>query len=493
MKGYARLILLFATALIIRIAFLLDSGFDGLYGQDAYAYLNWSENFRNEILSFNIPKKFFYWPVGYFLITSFVSLIIPLPMKTVALGVSIISGSLLAPAVYRLAKEISAVALGKESAEVIALYSGLIVCFSGTLIKSSVVIMSDALAVLLITCGIYYLIKYSGDYSLPELVKAFIFLALAVMTRYAYALCIVLFLTVITTAYFRSGRSFEVIKAALISLTAGLIVSIPELYYMINYGISYFQYEGDNPTWASSWSILNFFRSSFVTFDGVKDYRFINSVYYLAPIFHPLYLSVFGFTFLAGCMRLIKLRYLMLIFTAWFLPFYFFLSGVPYQSLRYAIGYLPLFIIISATGLSSARLSSFKKNVFFVTGIVVLLAAAYIHFIKFNQQKQTELEVAEYVRTNFNDRDMILSYDVTFAIEHYSAYDVTEFATCPLNDIKNITEANGTVYLILPIEKIRTQYKGFDMERKLDYLLANYKSEYKAVIYGYDVIKIDVR
>src|SRR3954469_25061427 len=55
---------LFAISLLLRLALVLPTHFDGLYGQDAYAYYDYAQDLRTSLQTDTALKPFF-WPLGY--------------------------------------------------------------------------------------------------------------------------------------------------------------------------------------------------------------------------------------------------------------------------------------------------------------------------------------------------------------------------------------------------------------------------------------------
>src|SRR5450631_1599340 len=58
------LIGLFGISLAIRAYAALSLHFDGLYGQDAYAYYSYGQQLGDALAHFHLPGHF-YWPLGY--------------------------------------------------------------------------------------------------------------------------------------------------------------------------------------------------------------------------------------------------------------------------------------------------------------------------------------------------------------------------------------------------------------------------------------------
>ena len=55
---------LFVINLLLRLALVLPTQFDGLYGQDAYAYYDYAQDLRTSFQTGTALKPFF-WPLGY--------------------------------------------------------------------------------------------------------------------------------------------------------------------------------------------------------------------------------------------------------------------------------------------------------------------------------------------------------------------------------------------------------------------------------------------
>ncbi len=56
---------LFIFAFLIRAYFLVDFSFDGLYGQDSFAYFNQAVALAENLPRGHLPPLDFFWPNGY--------------------------------------------------------------------------------------------------------------------------------------------------------------------------------------------------------------------------------------------------------------------------------------------------------------------------------------------------------------------------------------------------------------------------------------------
>src|SRR4051812_15025314 len=94
----------FALSFALRVGFTL--GFDGLYGQDSYAYYNYGQTLRQS-LSQGRTLPAFFWPLGYPAILAIGFTIFGQSALT-AQALNLFLGALLAPMVYLLARQFAA-------------------------------------------------------------------------------------------------------------------------------------------------------------------------------------------------------------------------------------------------------------------------------------------------------------------------------------------------------------------------------------------------
>ncbi len=486
------LILLFVLSFVFRLLLIIIFRFDGLYGQDSYAYLEFSKKFYEAITQFQIPPNF-YWPIGFYLLTSVFTILTAGNVDLSALLVSLNSGSLCAGFVYLLAYE-----LVKEFDETerknISIYAGLITVFSPILVKQSIVIMSDSLALMFASWALWQFVKYFNEGRLKNIISAFILFSFAVMTRYAFILLTVpVIIYLIYNLTVQKPVRTKYVKHILIAFITGAIIFIPQLYYLFSYGISYFQYEGEHGTWATGWSPLNFFKNDFTTFDGTMHYRLWNGLYNLSPIFHPMYLLIFGIPFLTGLYLLFKRKKknILILLLAWISVYYLYLSGNPFQSLRYTMSFLPAMAIISAYGLVGVKFRNSFKNLFLYAGLFLFVIYGFYHTTIFAEQKNTELEIINEISSVIPEGSTVFAFDITLAVNHYTKLRADEFFNNTEEELRNkIDTSVNDIYFILPLEVIKTQWADLPLEKKHDMIKSNYPLQTVTVANRFTILKI---
>ncbi len=485
-------ILLFVLSFVFRLLLIIIFRFDGLYGQDAYAYLEFSKRFYEATSGFQIPPHF-YWPIGYSVLASVFTIFTLGNFELASLLVSLNSGSLCAGFVYLLAYELVS-GINENEHKKISLYAGLITSFAPVLVKSSVVIMSDSLSLMFTSWAMWQFVKYFNKQKTLHIISSSALLALAVMTRYGYVFLLVPMTLYLIYKILKSGINKRgLIRDIFLAVLCGTIVFSPQLYYILHYGIPNFHSENGLGVWPTSWSILNFISKDFTTFDGTMHYKFWNGLYNLSPVFHPMYLSAFGITFLIGGYYIIKRKsYYFLIFTSsWILVYYIYFSGSPFQALRFLISFLPAMALVSAFGISELKIKNKLKNIFVYSGLSVLIIYSFYHMYNFDKQKNNELEVVNAAINYIPDSSTVFAFDITMAVNHYTKLKAVEFFNVKEDEIKNkIDSSSHDIYFILPIENIKSQWAGLPLEKKYDMIKNNYPLQTVTSANRFKILKI---
>jgi len=467
-------VFLFFIAFTVRLFYIAYFNFDGLYGQDAYAYADWSNQFYNSIINFRVPPNF-YWPIGFYLFTSVFGMLLGGNTGTAALLLSLNAGALSAGFMYLLTCEVFT---DNAEKKIMSFTAGIILCFAAIAVKSSIVIMADALGLLFLILSAYYLARYANSISRMNLVLCLIFFSFGLMTRYASAMFLLVIMTVtihtIIKSKHRKKNSLDIFIAAII----GLIVYSPQLYYLFKFGIAYLQYEGEHATWAAGWNPLNILRKDFFTFDGTMHYRLWNGAFYLSPVFHPLFLSLFGIPFLFGLYKTIKeYRFNILIMClSWIAVYYFYFSGYPYQSIRYTMSFFPALILLSVLGINAGKINRTYKIIFIAAGLIIMLGYGFYDIGKLVNRKNRELESVEWINKNIPQNSKLFTFELTGAVNHYTNRNAVDFSNYKYRELKSsLDSAGNTAYLVIPLNKIKTQWSGLPLEKIFDSLQADYR------------------
>jgi 4-amino-4-deoxy-L-arabinose transferase-like glycosyltransferase len=376
--------LLFIIALIIRLAAVLFWQFDGLYGQDAFAYYQQALDIIQNVPAGKPPPTDFFWPNGYpLLITGFMLVVGSKPLAGQLAALS--AGAALAPLVYWLARDLWESDVNIEPTDnqlttrndQVGFLAGLIVAVAGQPILSSVVIMADIPALFWATLAAWSVVRglrsalfeakaESNPHALesdPAISQQTVLaglnlaagawftaagaaLGLAIITRWIYILVVPAlgFYTLFKIVSHR--RSGWLPTPAILS---GLVVLLPQLWLSLNKPESLLH------NWLLGWQPVNFFQRRFETADGLASYRLPMAVFYAQPAGHPAYIfPILGLAALWSIWRLWQTKSwgALILLLGWAGPVYLFLAGIPFQNFRFGLSlYVPL-VVLTGFGVS---------------------------------------------------------------------------------------------------------------------------------------------
>lgn len=481
------ILLLFLASLGLRVWIVAPTGFNGLYGQDAFAYYDFAGQLRQLPQGGQLSTNFF-WPLGYpvLLVAGFA---VFGTQALVGQMLSMILGAALTPMVYILTRQLGSKRSG-------ALLAAWIMTLCGQALQSSLVLMSDipalAWAALSAICLLHYLNRSvqapaeAEDMGLKPLVHSRKLLwlvlsagllALACITRWLYLALIVPWgLAVLVTWGWKLQRWREV---AIASLAAGLVF-LPEMVYSRTAPVSPFDH-----AWVEGWSPANAFHSSFDNVDGHFAYAEINGIYYAQPFYDPYYLApLFTPFLLIGIAGLVKHRrtLALALLLGWALLPFLFLAGIPYQNIRFPLIVVPAVAALVGIGfdavVSWVYTQSFRLRytaLLALAGIVVLGSAHMLlvgHGIigTFISNQQHDREAAEWTAQNVPAGATIYTFGLTLTLQHYSSLNVYELYYETPQTLRKRWVRGQDDYLLINVWNIETQWIGRDPQSDYHWL-----------------------
>jgi hypothetical protein len=455
------LLLLFAGGILLRIILLAPTGFDGLYGQDAYAYYDFAGELRAAISQGRAPGDFF-WPLGYPALLAATQTVFG-TQPTTAQTITIIMGTLLAPLVYVLARQMGSGISG-------GLVAAVVMGICGQAIQSSLVIMADIPALFWATLSAVLLWLYQANPLRPRstavtAVAAFT-LALACISRWLYLALLIPWAIVLLLAW--NGRIRW--RASLFAIVAALLIFLPQLAYSRTN-----PYPVLNHAWVEGWSPANIFRQTFNNVDGHFEYATINALYYAKPFYDAYYLApVFTPFLLLGLWRLLREKRFaaLLMLLTWILLPYIFLAGIPYQNIRFPLIVFPAVAILAGCGLEYAAqfIGRFTRPRYAYTAfsVLIIFGAVYsldvdVHTIRdFIAHQQEDKQVAAWAGERVPAGATIYTFGLTLTLQHYTSLNVRElFYETPTTLNQKWTPGQAD-YLLLNIWNIENQWVGLD-------------------------------
>ncbi len=475
---------LFVMALLIRLTVLVVYPFDGLYGQDAFAYYNYALQLWNSTQHGQLPAPF-YWPLGYpaliaigFLVFGFSPL--------AAQVVSLITGALTAPLLFLLTLEIAASLAMRGRGG--ALLAGLVAAVSGQLLQLSLSIMADASAIFWASLSALALVRYTHTLKTRWLALASFALAYAIITRPIFgALLLPWALAVAVTWSHAEGRIAERLQRA--SAQAALSVLIPLLLFVIQYG-ALIPSNSFNNAWLMGWNPLNAFVRVFDNVDGHFEYTLPVGLFYAQPLVHPYYvfplLTPFALLGLWVVRRAPLTTCIMLI--GWLGAVYAFLMGIPYENFRFGLALWPPLLVLAGVGfervwssimrpLPASPVSRGRGWGPIALIIIVLISLLGMMFWSvrglqtFFATKDKDLEVVRWVEGSVPASSTLVTMGLTEYFKHYGRrIRISELYNQDPGSLGQLTCHQPNIYLVVDEQNIQSQWANREPERNLRWL-----------------------
>lgn len=307
-------------------------GFNGLYGQDGFGYIQfteaWSQFFTTGVRG---DQGFITWPPLYAIVGAMAHVFLGL---NVQLFFQVSSLVLFGAAGYFLYLTVKRMQLLSERSALLLV--GLFFMCSPYMIRQSTLVMSDLLCVLLIILTYYQLLRWKrgGQFNL---LLVFVFAALAVLTRYG-----AFFLVAAPCGYavYASLRQKQYLILAL-GVGLGLLCLVPLLGANVQGGGTFVSHP-----FLNSWNPLNFFRSSFTLDSSTQQFSWPNIVFVASLFGHPGYL-VAGLLLLPFYKHIwLQRNWLTGVGGLSILIYLFFLAGTPFQNPRYLLLAFPVLVLL---------------------------------------------------------------------------------------------------------------------------------------------------
>lgn len=526
--SWTQALLIFIFALLLRARLIFNNSFDGLYGQDAYAYFGYAREMANALAHVQVPPPF-YWPLGYPLLLNAGWVLLGQSIAAAQLT-TLVCGAAAASFTLLLTREL--LDHGKMTAGIVA---GAVIALSGQAVQSSIVVMADAPALLWSALSAWLLSRYFRTHRLVSLLISTVALVLALITRWQSTSLVLAWFAAFAFHIWTSSRQrHSLLKQGGVALLVFLLILTPQLYYeRINSS------EVAGSIWAEGWSPLNAFRRTFDNVDGHFDYALPPALFYAQPLFHPAYLfplltpfAVIGAWALVQAARGLsksamehRLRRLnkavaekktqtapydpvgneslapgAVLIIGWIAATYFFLAGIPYENFRFGLGmFVP---VATLTGIGVARAwqaFSLPSRTRQVALSVILLAAGVGSFIWQPRVLQPIVDIKQRERNQLQalvqtlpPSATVFSFGINGALEAYNDLHTVDVWSEPLTEIRAQARA-ATSFLFLDTANVETQWHGFRVEQNYHALKEAGELQELRVIGGWTLFQIKIK
>ncbi len=496
---------LFLLALALRLAAIIYWQFDGLYGQDAFAYFDQAAAIIHNLPQGHPPPADFFWPNGY---PALIALFMVLAGQTAWAGqlAALLCGSALAPLVFLLGQDLySQHALPRPkvqkrefSARIRSLgdffnfisspnplipanlqsgfLAGLMVAVAGQPILSSVVVMADMPALFWAALATWLVVRaipaQTTRSSALWFLSAGAALALAVISRWLYLLVAPALGLYLLVQIRENKLAWRQLWPALVG---GGVILAPQIWLSLNKPAGLFH------SWLLGWNPANFFRREFANIDGHFSYPLPNALFNLQPAGHPAYIfPALGLAGLWGVWRLVQTRQWgpLLLLLAWFLGSYLFLAGIPYQNFRFGLTHYLPWVLLSGFGLSELLSAATKGpgdffssapllprspavlKIIISLSLVSMLAWAYPMLNSFLTGQNHSKAIARQVAQTVPPQAALITFGLTLTVQHYTQLEAIELFFLDPASLQTLTAARRPLYLLLDVPNIETQWQG---------------------------------
>jgi 4-amino-4-deoxy-L-arabinose transferase-like glycosyltransferase len=432
--------------------------FDGLYGQDAFAYFDYATGpFRHSFLHLHRPPPFF-WPPGYPFVVALASLVVgrtPLAGQLVSLA----AGALVPVFTALLAHELWPVARRKARFEVsVPLIAGLLVACNGQLWQSSVVVMADTVGLAAATAGVWALARYGREGRLRWLLLAAALVAAATMTRWIYGVVAVpcaLFGVWVAVRRYRRMALWHAAAAAILATAVLTPVIVGDRFH------GNFEVYG--------WSPLRIFDRTFATADGTLGYRLPTGLYYaVAPARWAYFTPFLALLILPGAWAVIRRRAAApaLLLLGWAAAVYVFHAGSAYQNFRFTLAYLPPLAILAGIGaqqvvrlLAVRRFAVAIAAAAFAFGLAVM-AAAGAHTTRYLiARKNDSVAVVRWTDARLPPGARLVTFNLTATFRHYSRVETYDLFEQNPARLRALVASRPPVFLLVDVPSIQRQWR----------------------------------
>jgi hypothetical protein len=457
-------LVVFVLALALRWLSIAANRFDGLYGQDAYAYFGYAREFVTALTQARLPPPF-HWPLGYPALLASAFVLFGQSIAT-AQWVTMVCGAAAAGVTVLLAR----VCAPAEYSGAAGWVAGLVIACGGQAVQSSVVIMADAPALLWSALSAWLLIRFFATRRVLTLALASLALGLTILTRWQMlAFALAWFAALVT--FFVLERKARRFLLLMLALTIVVLVLAPQLYYE--------RLKAEpvaGASWVTGWSPANFIARSFDTVDGHFDYALPVAVFYAQPLFHPAYLfplltpfAIFGAYLLfrrgrpAAPISVLLLGSIGITFL--------FLAGIPYENFRFGLGmFVPAAVL---TGLGAGWLWQkflVRRAIRLVLAGVIAISLAGMIFWQprvlrpILDAKANDLARTQWLASRIPRESAVYTFGINGALETYGGIRAQDAWNVTLDEMKARAVSMPT-FLYLDIENVTSQWRGFRVEQ----------------------------
>lgn len=448
---------LFAIPLLALVVVDVMLGFNGLYGQDPHYYFQYSQALTANFAGGESPAMDFFWPVLYPISGAVPSLL----GVSQAFWLQLVSCLSIGFAALYSYKILAVFYPDKEKRIYWYVLLGLVA--SPYLLRSSVVVMSDALCVALIVAALYHVLQYGRLLKAKHLIFASICIGSAVMTRYVAAVILLVPGIYLAISIVKNKKWIHFLYGALFlaaCVVPHILLKGENTARFLTHGVF------------GEWSLFNVFSRDFVTSEGQLHYTFPNIVYGMFNFVHPGYF-VLGLPVLVFLRKRHFMKREQLMLCLALAIYLIFAIGIPNQNTRFLLVSFPLaaLILFPAYDALLNKLEQLKSLRLLLAGVVALVQIAlFVYVFKpFYDAQQLEKNIA-FTLDHYEADRTVYTFAMNLALQ---SYDISQ-------DIESLYDSEidnfdvGSVVLFAP-ERFAEQWADQNPMRNWELLNNDYE------------------
>ncbi len=451
--------------------------FDGLYGQDAYAYYRYSAGPLLDRWLHLQALPPFHWPPGYPLLAALASRLVgqsPLAGQLV----SLLAGSLVPVFTALWAWELAHTwRASGQSARRVGLMAGMLAALVGQLWQSSVVVMSDTTALAAATLGIWAAARYGRQAGQGRFAPAWLWLAAAalawaVLTRWAAALAAIPCAVYSLGILLRQPRR-RAWLTALGALTLAAAILWPVWQPAWRYVVGGRAAMAGQPDFAIdlavvAWDPRHALQRRFETADGVQTYHWPNGLFYAAAPAHRYFFTPWLAWLLApGVWALWQRRNwaVATLVIGWLGMALGFLLGVAWQNFRFTLAFLPPAALLAALGWETlvARLRPTWRRLawgWLALGGLWMAYGGVTLTQSFIERKSADLATVAWVEQQVEPNAQLITFGLTLTFQHYSSLRAEEIFYQTPETLAALLASGRPTYLLVDTAVVQNQWRG---------------------------------
>ena len=506
--------------------------FNGLYGQDPFAYYDYAVGPLRHTLLEGAPLPAMFWPLGYPILVTFSSLVLG-PVTAAGQIVNLLADASAVCLTYLLGRDILVQAgadprLARRAGALGALLLGV----TGRLLESSVLIMADSVALATALLSAWALVRWSakpetGFARKPEtgfarksetgfaggeeenrshpgwLVLSGTAFAWSVVTRWGQGILVFAWLAwIVATLHGRWTRHWRSVPYALVPAAVVLGVQLLLVFTVRpEADLGRLPFAGDlallNGS-GSGWSLLHLFQNSFVSADGVQRYPWSNALFYATGAFRTEYLTTLFLpaTLLGLVVAALSYRRALLLLLSWPALLLLFDAGLDEQNPRFILMALPPIATLAGLGLAALwhRLPPrwYPAGAGLVAaGLLVVALNGLSGVATVNSYRNGDLQVASWTAAHAPARATVLSFGITLTLQHATHLRVLELSVMSVYDLKRLIAHRRPFYVLVPITAMNGQFAQRSPGIDYRFLRSGPGAVQVGALHGYSLLRLE--